>query len=102
MSKTIQIKENDILNNQICNLKDTCLNKKCNQTNNLVKKELIWNAYYRTTKPLTQTIDILVCTKCHTIIKDFKSIDSKYHYWDLFDEICEVINDITQNILSKM
>ena len=92
----------DILNNQICKLKDTCLNENCNETTNLIKKELIWNAYHKSSKPLTQTINILVCKKCYNKIDNFKIIESNYDYWDLYDEICEVINDITQNLLSKI
>ena len=102
MSNKIENKNNDILNNQISHLKDTCLNDKCNEKSNLIKKELIWNAYHRSTTPLTQNIDILVCRKCYNDIDNFKIIESKYDYWDLYDELCEVINDITQNHLSKI
>ena len=107
MSNIIEIKNNDILNNDILNnkiynLKDICLNEKCNETTNLIKKELIWNAYHRSSKPLTYNIDILVCKKCYNDINNFKIIHSKYDYWDLYDEISQVTNDITQNHLSKI
>lgn len=102
MSNIIKNKNNDILNNHISHLKDTCLNEKCNETTNLIKKELIWHGYYKSSNPLIHNIDILVCKKCYNKIDNFKIIESKYDYWDLYDEICQVINDITQNHLSKI
>ena len=102
MSNIIENKNNDILNNQISHLKDSCLNEKCNEKCNLIKKEIIWKGYYKSRSPLTKNIDILVCKKCYSDIDNLKIITSKYDYWDLYDEISLVIDDITKNNLSKI
>lgn len=97
---------NNTLNEEVYH-KDKCINHsgcKSNQIK-LIEKTLNWT-YHRSNRVyICEKITILTCSKCYMNLLGFTDISSKDDYWDLWDEITNVMLNIEigiDELISKL